>query len=101
MGALVPSIPANKLTAIKDKLQAELPKILIELNLVNSIAGIEGTNEQLQAILNALKIAPDEVKAEKYHTLASKILVILSDNKISWGEAVIFTEWYYQTFIKG
>jgi hypothetical protein len=68
--------------------------------MVNSIAGIEGTNEQLQAILEALKVAPDNVKAEKYHTLASKILVILSDGKIKWGEAVIFTEWYYQTYCK-
>jgi len=100
IGALVPNVPANKLDAIKDKLQAELPKILIELNLVNSIANIEGVNAQLQAILNALKVSPNEVKAEKYHTLASKILVILSDNKIGWGEAVIFTEWYYQTYIK-
>lgn len=100
VGALVPNIPANKLATIKDKIQAELPKILIELNLVNSIAGIEGTNEQLQAILNQLKVSPDNVKAEKYHTLASKILIILSDGKIGWGEAVIFTEWYYQTYIK-
>ena len=100
VGTLVPNIPANKLGAIKDKIQAELPKILIELNLVNSIAGIEGTNEQLQAVLNALKVLPDNVKAEKYHTLASKILMILSDGKIGWGEAVIFTEWYYQTYIK-
>lgn len=98
--ALVPNIPANKLDAIKSKIQAELPKILVELNLVNSIANIEGVNAQLQAILNALKVSPDNVKAEKYHTLASKILVILSDGKIKWGESVIFTEWYYQTYIK-
>ncbi len=70
------------------------------MNLVNSIANIEGVNAQLQAILNALKVSPDNVKAEKYHTLASKILVILSDGKIKWGESVIFTEWYYQTYIK-
>lgn len=99
-GLLVPALPVNRINIIKDKIQNELPKILFELNLVNSIANIEGTNAQLQAILDALKVSPEDVKAEKYHTIASKMLVILSDSKISWGEAVMFTEWYYQTYVK-
>lgn len=82
-GMLVPGLPVAKIVVIKDKIEKELPKILIELNLINSIANIEGTNAQLQAILDALKVSPDDVKAEKYHTIASKMLVILSDSKIS------------------
>lgn len=100
LGTVAPNLPVNKIDAIKDKIQAELPKILTELNLINSIANIEDTNEQLKAILAELKVCAEDIKAEKYHTIASKLLVILSDNKISWSEAVVFTEWYYQTYIK-
>lgn len=97
---LIPSIPADKVNLVKAKLEAALPKILLEMNLVNSIANIEDPNAQLQAILDALKLSSDDVKAEKYHTLASKILVVLSDGKVTWGEAVMLTEWYYQTYVK-
>lgn len=96
----VPNIPADKVNLIKGKLEKELPKILLELNLINSIANTADVNEQLQKILDALKLSSDDIKAEKYHTLASKILVILSDGKITWGESVMFTEWYYQTYVK-
>lgn len=97
---LIPSIPKDKVELVKQKIETALPKILLEMNLINSIANIEDTNQQLQAILDALKVSPDDVKAEKYHTMASKLLVILSDSKITWGEAVLFTEWYYQTYVK-
>lgn len=100
VGIVIPGIPSDKVNIIKDKIEAALPKILLEMNLVNSITNIEDTNAQLQAILNALKVSTDDTKAEKYHTLASKLLVILSDGKVSWGEAVMFTEWYYQTYVK-
>jgi len=100
VGVVLPVLPIDKVNIIKAKIEAELPKILIELNLVNSIANIEDTNAQLQAILDALKVSTDDTKAEKYHTLASKLLIILSDGKVSWGEAVMFTEWYYQSYIK-
>lgn len=80
---LVPSLPASKINELKSKLVIALPKILLELNLINTIVNIESINDQLQAILDQLKLSSDEVKAEKYHILASKILVILSDGKIT------------------
>jgi division protein CdvB (Snf7/Vps24/ESCRT-III family) len=76
---VIPNIPKEEVNVIKDKIQAALPKILLELNIINSIANIEDTN----AILDAIKVSPDDIKAEKYHTLASKLLVILSDGKVT------------------
>jgi hypothetical protein len=70
------------------------------LNLINAAAIVGDINEQLKEVIKVLNLLPDGAKAEKYHTIASKLLVILSDGKITWGEAVIFTEWYYQTYIK-
>lgn len=80
---LVPAIPGAQVEIVKKKIEEYLPKLLIELNLVNDIANITGVNAQLQAVLDALKISPDDIKAEKYHTLASKALVILSDGKVT------------------
>jgi hypothetical protein len=69
-------------------------------NLINAASNSGDINQQLQEVIKVLNLLPDEVKAEKYHTIASKLLVILSDGKINWGESVIFTERYYQTYIK-
>lgn len=97
---IIPNIPSDKVNIIKAKIEEALPKILIELNLINTIANIDNVNDQLQAILDALKVSTDDTKAEKYHILATKLLMILGDGKITWSEAVIFTEWYYQTYVK-
>lgn len=97
---LIPNLPAKKIDVIKDKLQSALPAVLLELNLINAAAISSDINEQLKEVIKVLNLLPDESKAEKYHTIASRLLVILSDGKITWSEAVIFTEWYYQTYYK-
>jgi len=97
---MIPNLPHDKIDIIKKKIEDQLPKIILELNLVNVAVNSDNLNDQLQLILNALKLSSDEIKAEKYHVLASKILVILSDGKITWSEAVVFTEWYYQNVYK-
>lgn len=96
----LPNLPISQVEIVKKKIEDHLPKLLLELNLINTVANEEDINKQLQMVLDALKLSSDDVKAEKYHTLASKILVILSDGKVTWGEAVMFTEWYYQTYVK-
>lgn len=98
--AVIPNIPTAQITLVENKLKEFLPKLLLELNLVNDLGTTTDVNAQLQKILDTLKLSSDDVKAERYHTLASKILVILSDGKVTWSEAVMFTEWYYQTYVK-
>lgn len=98
--SILPSLPKDKISYYKLKLEDYLPKLILELNLVNTIANETDVNKQLQMILEQLKLSSDEVKAEKYHVLASKVLVILSDGKITWSEAVVLVEWYYQTYMK-
>lgn len=100
IATIIPALPKDKISYYKLKLEDYLPKLILELNLVNTIANETDVNKQLQMILEQLKLSSDEVKAEKYHALASKILVILSDGKVTWSEAVILTEWYYQDFLK-
>ena len=94
------AIPGDADDKFIDKAKATieqwLPKILIELKLVESIAGIEDKNEQLKAILSQLKLSSDETKAIVYHGLASLILEKLSDGKLSWSDSIAISEYYFK-----
>lgn len=77
-----------------------LPKILLDLNLINSVANIEDRNEQLKAILAQLKLSSDETKNIFYHGIAALILEKLSDGKFDWTDATAVAEYYYQHEVK-
>ena len=85
---------------IKSVVEIWLPKILLELKMIESIANIEDRNAQLQAVLDQLKLSSDETKAIIYHGLASLILEKLSDGKLSWSDAIAIGEYYYQNISK-
>ncbi|HJU45518.1 MAG TPA: hypothetical protein VJ647_01990 [Chitinophagaceae bacterium] len=77
-----------------------IPKVLLQLNLVNSIADTEDVNEKLKAILAQLKLSGDETKNIFYHGIASLILEKLSDGKFDWTDATAVAEYYYQHEMK-
>lgn len=83
------------ISLVRKWLTENLPKIATDLKIVNSISKIKDKNEQLKAICNAINVSNDETKNVIYHTLASKILEVLSDGKITWGEAVMLSQYYY------
>jgi hypothetical protein len=94
-------IPGELDDQIKQQLRVLLPKLILELTLVQSVANIEDENAQLQAILDKLKLSGDDAKNAFYHSLASLILQKLSDGKLSWTDAVAISEYYYQNHVKG
>lgn len=93
-------IPGDADDRVKDLLRQWLPRILLELSMVQSVANIEDENAQLQAILEKLKLSSDEAKNAFYHSLASLILEKLSDGKLSWTDAVAIAEYYYVNHVK-
>ena len=102
---VIKSATAGKLDpAIVDKVDTTIkewiPKVLFELNLIESIANITDQNAQLQAILAQLKLSSNETKNILYHGLSSLILEKLSDGNISWSDATAISEYYYNNFIK-
>lgn len=90
--------PADDLLVkrIREKLKTILPKILLQLNMAESIAGINDPNEQLKAIIMKINMSSDEAKNAYYHSLSVMILQSLSDGKLSWSESVQIAEYYYQ-----
>ena len=93
----IPGETDDKLIAkVKAVVEEWVPKILLELKIVESISNIEGTNAQLQAILDELKKLSPETQAIVWHGLASLILEKLSDGELSWADSVAIAEYYYQ-----
>lgn len=98
------AIPGKADDVLIDKItvtvQEWIPKILLELKLIESINNIEGTNEQLKAILNQLKLSSDETKNIVYHGLATLILEKLADGELSWSDSIMVSEYYYKNVLK-
>lgn len=80
---------------VRKWLTKNLPLIATDLKIIDSIAHTDDVNQQLKAICNAINVSSDATKNIIYHTLASKILEALSDGKITWGEAVMLSQYYY------
>lgn len=93
-------IPGDLDDQIKLRLRELLPKLILELSLVQSVVNIEDQNAQLQAILEKLKLSGDDTKNAFYHSLASLILQKLSDGKLSWTDTVAISEYYYVNHVK-
>ena len=84
---------------VKTVVEKWVPKILLELKLVDSIANMDNINDQLIAVLAQLKLSSDETKSIVYHGLASLIIEKLSDGKISWSDSVAISEYYFTNFV--
>lgn len=93
-------IPGDVDDHIRAKLQDFIPKILLQLNMLNSCQSLQDPNEQLQCILSNLKLSSDDAKNIYYHGLASLILTELSDGKLSWSDCTAIAEYYYKNIWK-
>lgn len=85
---------------VKSVVETWVPKVLLELKIVNSIAGITDVNAQLQAILAEVKKLCPETQAILWHGFASLCIEKLSDGKITWSDGVALAEWFFQNVFK-
>jgi hypothetical protein len=88
-------IPGNIDDKAKDKIREWIPKILLQLNMIEAIADMTNVNDQLNAILAKMKLSSDEAKNIVWHGLASLIIEKLSDGKFSWADAIAVSQYYY------
>lgn len=98
------AIPGNADDILIDKVHSVvkewLPKVLLELYKVDTIAQLTDQNDQLHAILAQFKLSSDESKNIFYHGLCSLILEKLADGKIDWSESILISEYYFINFQK-
>jgi light-regulated signal transduction histidine kinase (bacteriophytochrome) len=97
------AIPNGATVVMIEKIKATvkewIPKILLDLQIANSIANLPNVNDQLQAVLNQIKLSSDETKTMLYRGLASTILFKLSDGKLTLAESYEIEEYYYKNFL--
>lgn len=93
------AIPGEKDNVLIDKVlsfvREKLPKILLQLRLIDSIANVEDTEEQLKLILNEIKFTSKEAENAFYHSLGVMIVEAFSDGELSWSESVHIAEFIY------
>lgn len=94
------SIPGGADDVIIDKIKSVietwLPKVLLELQIFDTIAVFEDPKEQLKAVLERIKMSSNETQNMLWHGFASLFLEKLSDGKISWKDSVVLSEYYFQ-----
>jgi hypothetical protein len=83
----------SKITKV---VREQLPKVLLDLKMIESVANIQDQNEQLKAVIAQLKLSSDQTKLIIYHGIASLILECLSDGELSWSDAIAISEYYYK-----
>ena len=97
-------IPGSTDDVIIDKAiyltKQNLPKIALQLEIIDSVTKFKNPEEQLLFIFKELNNV-SSVKWQKFCSqLAQQIVIDMADEKISWGEAGVYVEMYYKTYIK-
>lgn len=92
---------------IKSTLHEYLPKVLLNLHILQEIDKLTDPEEKARVIaeeltraIGDLKYCTDEQKQIFFHGLASLLIEKLSDGKLTWSEALSLSEYGYQYFIK-
>ena len=98
------TIPGDTDDKIIDKamelVKKYIPKIAVQLNIIESVTDIEDVNEQMIAVVNVLKNANADDQSDYWHELAAFILKSLADGKITLGEAGAIVEYHYQNYVR-
>lgn len=80
--------------------RAYIPKIALQLEIIEFITINDDPREQLLEVFSKLQNVSTETWQKFCSQLAQQIVIDMADNKISWGEAGVYVELYYKTYIK-
>jgi hypothetical protein len=93
-------IPGELDDTIKNKIRAELPKIVTELKLVDATLSLKDPNEIMLAAVKVIQQLDGDYSNAFLHNLSILVAQVAADGKLSWGDAILLVEWYYQNFTK-
>lgn len=85
---------------LRKQLKAILPKILLQMKIIQSIANIQDPNEQIKAICIAVNMSPDSTQNAYYHSWSALIFEALADKKVTWSESVHIMQYYFDNIYK-
>ncbi|QTE37230.1 hypothetical protein J3L18_29685 [Mucilaginibacter gossypii] len=100
IGLIIDFTPTGIDNAVRDKINQAIPALLTGLTFSKGVLGADGQPQQITDLLNKIKFSDDPDKDGLYHVLAARLIVVVSDGKITWSEAVSVIELYFkQIFI--
>ena len=82
--------------SLLSKAEILLPKLIAEETIVLGLLEGSSVEEKANYVLSKIKFANDEQKDEFAHKFCIRLVLALSDGKITYGEAVILAEMAYQ-----
>lgn len=82
-------------------IQKNIPKIALQLEIIKSISEIQDVNEQMIAVVDALRDSSDEDWAKYWAEFSKQFLYAMADGKLTWGEAGALAEYHYRNYVKG
>lgn len=87
-------IPGDLDDRIKAKIRLELPKVVIQLGLVNAAAGLTNKDEIIVAASHFLQTIKSDYAIRPGHlnNLAIIVAQIASDGKLTWDDAAIMVK---------
>lgn len=93
-------IPGTIDDTIKNKLREYLPKIAVQLRLVEATKGLTDPNEIMLAAVKVIQQMDKDYRNGFLHQFAILAANVAADGKLNWSDAVYLMEWYYQNKVK-
>lgn len=101
VGEIITSlIPGSVDDMLKAKIREYLPKIVVELKLVQVTVGLTDPDEIMIAAIKVLQQLDKDYKSAFLHNLSIMVARVAADGKLDWSDAVYLMEWYYQNKVK-
>lgn len=88
-------IPGDVDDRIKVLLRANLPKIVIELKLVQATQGLTDPNEIMLAATKVIQQLSGDYRSAFLNSLAIITAQVAADGKLDWNDAAYLLKWYY------
>jgi hypothetical protein len=93
-------IPGNLDDAIKAKIREALPKIVVELKLVDATLGLTDPNAIMAAAVKVMQQLDADYSSVFLHNLSVLVAQVAADGKLDWSDAIVLVEWFYQNVTK-
>lgn len=88
-------IPGTLDDTIVAKLRAELPKIVVELRLIDATKGLTDPNEIMLAATKVIQQLSGDYRSTFLNSLSILITKVASDGKLDWNDAAYVMKWFY------
>lgn len=84
---------------LKEKVKQVLPKVLVTLHIIDNCQELS-FDDTLICVAAQMEKMSKETKDHFLHSLSVELARVLSDGKLTLGEAIALVEWYYRSYVK-